>query len=96
MRLLVVLVALVGVGGCLEVDSPDGTLQCSLVPERACPEGFYCLASDNSCWRVGHFPEDMATPAHFQPGPGDDLSIPSDDLSQPDDGGTMDDLSQTD
>ncbi|MGZ3426350.1 MAG: hypothetical protein ACXVCV_06855 [Polyangia bacterium] len=91
MRLLVLAVALVGFAGCLEVDSPDGTLQCSTVPKRACPEGFYCLAADNTCWRVGDYPEDMATPTHWQPGPGDDLSIAPDDLSQPDDGGSQSD-----
>ena len=102
MRLLVLVVALVGFAGCLEVDSPDGTLVCSTVPKRACPEGFYCLAGDNTCWRLGHFPEDMAIPQHFQPGggPGDDLSLPvtPDDLSMStDDGGTTpDDLSDTD
>lgn len=97
MRLFVLAVVL-GFAGCLEVDSPDGTLFCSSVPHRACPEGFYCLAGDNTCWRDGHFPEDMATPQHFQPGPGDDLSIPVlDDMTMPDDGGTTpDDLSPTD
>jgi len=99
MRLLVTLVALVGFAGCLDVDSPDGTLFCSNGVGRACPQGFYCLAADNTCWRDGHFPEDMATPQRFQPGggPGDDLSIVPDDLSMTDDGGTTpDDLSQTD
>jgi hypothetical protein len=98
MRLLVLVVALFGSAGCLAVDSPDGTLVCSPVPKRACPEGFYCLAADNTCWRYGHFPGDMALPFHFQPGPGEDMSIPMspDDLSTNDDSGPPADLSQTD
>jgi len=90
--------------GCLGVDAPDGAIICNDNPMRACPEGFYCLASSNKCWRFGHFPEDMAEPGHFNPGgPPDDLSVPvgddlgTDDLGVPDDLTTLpDDLSQTD
>jgi hypothetical protein len=83
-----------GSSGCLGVDSPDGALICNNdTPERACPQGFYCLAPDNHCWRYGHFPEDMASPGRWNPGgPPDDLSVPlGDDLSP-----GPDDLSQTD
>lgn len=100
MRLLVVALTLVGFAGCLQIDSPDGTLICSAVPKRPCPEGFYCFAGDNTCWRFGHYPGDMALPQHFQPNPPpDDLSVPiiGDDLGT-DDGGTMTpaDLSNSD
>jgi hypothetical protein len=96
MRLLLLLV-LVGIGGCLQVDSPDGTLFCSPVPKRACPEGFYCLPGDNTCWRIGHYPNDMARPQHFQPGGPEDMSVAlPDDLSTTDDLSTADDLSQSD
>ena len=99
MRWFVLAVVLVGFSGCLEVDSPDGALFCSTVARRACPEGFYCLAGDNTCWRIGHYPSDMATPQRFQPGgPTDDMSIPTgDDLSTGGDAAiTPDDLSQSD
>jgi hypothetical protein len=78
MRYLAVALFLFGFAGCLSVDSPDGALTCSEVPMRACPEGFYCLASSNKCWRDGHFPADMAAPMRFIPGGGGprDLSIP--------------------
>jgi len=54
MRWLVLALSLVGAGGCLQIDSPDGSLICSTVPGRACPEGFYC-GGDNRCYR-GHSP----------------------------------------
>jgi hypothetical protein len=83
--------------GCLGIDATDGALICSDNPLRQCPQGFYCLASSNHCWRYGHFPEDMAEPGQFNPGgPPDDLSVPvSDDLGT-DDSGVPADLSQTD
>jgi hypothetical protein len=92
MRLLLLALFAFGFAGCLGVDSPDGSLICADDPKRPCPEGFYCLASSNHCWRYGHFPEDMAEPGHFNPGgPGEDMSVPiENDLSTPDD------LSQTD
>jgi hypothetical protein len=97
MRFVALVVALVGFGGCLELDSPDGALKCSTVPQRACPEGFYCLAGDNTCWRYGHFPEDMAESSSFFPGGPDDMSVPLvDDLSTGLDSGTPDDLTSND
>jgi len=101
MRLLQLFVFGVGFAlafsGCLGVDSPDGALICNDNALRACPEGFYCLASSNRCWRYGHFPEDMAEPGHFNPGgPPDDLSVPVDDDLGTDDLGVPDDLSQSD
>ena len=99
MRLLVLAVAifvsglLFGVGGCLAIDTPDGALKCSTVPQRACPEGFYCLADSNTCWRYGKFPADMAEPGGFFPGGDQDMSVPvGDDLSM----SSPDDLSSTD
>ncbi len=44
-------------GGCLEVDAPDGLLQCSPVPGRACPEGYYCEQGSMTCWRLGESPD---------------------------------------
>ncbi|HWE27593.1 MAG TPA: hypothetical protein VHB97_06290 [Polyangia bacterium] len=94
MRYLAVALFVVGLGGCLAVDSPDGALTCSMVPQRACPQGFYCLASTNTCWRDGHFPADMAVPdAFFIPPAPDDLSFPGFDFSMI---APPDDLSQTD
>lgn len=86
--------------GCLGVDSPDGALRCSEVAQRACPEGFYCLASDNTCWRFGHFP-DMGVIVPPMVGPQPDFSFPvGEDMTAPLDGGTdalpPDDLLQTD
>ena len=68
MRLFAVALFVFAFAGCLDIDSPDGALKCSDVPKRACPQGFYCLASSDTCWRDGHFPADMADPAHFNPG----------------------------
>ncbi len=103
MRWFALAVALFGFAGCLQIDSPDGSLACSDVPGRACPEGFYCLATDNRCWRDGHFPSDMADPGVFMFGPGDDLSIPVEndmteglDSSLPPDLSSSDGLSPTD
>ncbi len=103
MRWLVAFVALASFGGCLSLDAPDGALLCSTNPKRLCPVGFYCLAGDNTCWRDGHFPADMAQPTQSFPGGGeDDLSLPLDDLSPafdlgaPDDQSSNDDLLQTD
>jgi hypothetical protein len=50
--------------GCLQVQTPDGALVCSMVPGRACPHGYYC-APDNTCWHDGHpFVQfDMSIPA---------------------------------
>ena len=80
---LVALVALSSTSGCLDIETNDGALSCSSVPKRACPEGWYCLAPDNKCWRDGHFPEDMAEPGSFQPGgPEADMSVPlGDDMT---------------
>jgi hypothetical protein len=99
MRLLLVSLFALGMSGCLSVDTPDGSLTCSDDATRACPEGFYCLAPSNRCWRYGHFPEDMAEPGHFMPGgPAEDMSIPVENDLAGDDSGmsTPDDLSQTD
>lgn len=85
---------LLAFAGCLGVDSPDGALRCSDVPQRACPEGFYCLASNNTCWRFGHFP-DMGVIVPPMVGPQSDFSFPVEDMSMALDGGT-DDLLQTD
>ena len=69
-----------GSSGCLVLDAPDGELQCSEVPKRACPQGYYCLMPDRRCWRDGHFPADLAMPSTFPDGP-EDMSIPvGDDL----------------
>ena len=78
--------------GCLGVDSPDGALRCSDVPKRACPEGFYCFAGDNTCWRYGHYPDlGVVTPPVL--GQDFDFSIPiEDDMSAGLDGGVPDDL----
>ncbi len=98
MRLLVVAAALFAVAGCLDVDSPDGTLLCSSSPSRPCPSGFYCLQPDNTCWRDGHYPGDMAEPVQILPPPppsgGElDMSIPvEDDLAVP----PLADLASTD
>ncbi len=67
--------------GCLGVDSPDGALKCSDVAQRACPAGFYCLATDDTCWRFGHYP-DMGVIVPPKAGPQLDFSFPvEDDLS---------------
>ncbi len=78
--------------GCLGVDSPDGALKCSDVPKRACPEGFYCFAGDDTCWRYGHYPDlGVVMPPTVQPQ--DDLSVPvGDDMSGGLDGAAPDDL----
>ena len=82
--------------GCLGVDTPDGSLKCSDVPQRACPAGFYCLATDNTCWRFGHFP-DMGVIVPPMVGPQLDFSFPvENDLSGGSDAGPPDDLLQTD
>jgi hypothetical protein len=98
MRWLVVFFALVGIGfsGCLVLDAPDGELMCSTVAKRACPAGYYCLAGDNTCWRYGDFPADMAEPMPFSPGGPDDLSVEMDDLSPPADMTPNADLLETD
>ena len=98
MRWFALGVVLFGVAGCLAVDSPNGSLFCSDVPGRACPEGFYCLSPDNKCWRIGEFPGDMADPIHFVTGGGDDMSVPfePDDLSASDDLSPPNDLTDTD
>lgn len=94
MRLFLVALFAFAFVGCLDIDSPDGALKCSDVPKRACPEGFYCLAADNTCWRYGHFPNDMADPFHFNPGGPDDMSIPVEaDMTADDAGMSVDDLS---
>ena len=96
MRWLALLVV-IAFGGCLQIDSADGALKCSPVAQRACPEGFYCLATSNTCWRYGHFPEDMARPGGFFPGGDEDMSIPiGDDLSTELDLSAPDDLTSTD
>ena len=88
--------------GCLAIDSPDGALHCSDVPKRACPAGFYCLASDNTCWRDGHYPDFGVVIPPQGGGPELDFSFAvEDDLSIIDAGVTdgqtpPDDLSQTD
>ena len=94
MRLLALAVALFSSAGCLEVDSPDGSLLCSTVPKRACPEGYYCLAADHTCWRYGHFPADLAEPIEILPNA--DLSMPLDLSLIGDSGAAPDDLSPTD
>lgn len=99
--LLVTVVALGSTSGCLDIDTPDGVLRCSAVPKRPCPQGWYCLAADNTCWRDGHFPPDMAEPVSIFPGGDDDMSVPLDDMSaldsgMPDDLSPNDDLLQTD
>lgn len=85
MRLFAVAALLFAVAGCLDVDSPDGTLLCSSAPGRPCPSGFYCLQPNNTCWRYGHFPNDMARPIELvPPGGGEDMSVPvEEDLSMP-------------
>lgn len=96
MRSVAVLAFLVfAFAGCLGVDSPDGSLRCSDVAQRPCPEGFYCLASDNTCWRFGHFPDmGVVTPPNV--GPALDFSFPvENDMTATLDGGA-DDLLQTD
>jgi hypothetical protein len=102
MRFLALAVALFGFAGCLSASSPDGGLHCSDVPSRACPEGFYCLATTNTCWRYGHFP-DMTGEGQFIPSdedmsvpPEEDLAMSVDDLSSVDDAGLPADLSQSD
>ena len=95
MRLLVLAILTLGFAGCLSIDTPDGSLICADDPKRPCPEGFYCLAGANRCYRYGHFPADMADSTPFHPGgPPEDMSIPieNDDLSM-DDSGVPDDLS---
>jgi hypothetical protein len=89
---------LYGFAGCLKLDTPDGALKCSTVKGRACPEGWYCLQPDNTCWRNGHYPADMAQPNPFFPGgPGDDMSVPADDdMATGADLMSVDDLAETD
>ena len=98
MRWFALVLCVFAVAGCLDIDSPDGALKCSDVPKRACPEGVDCLASRDTCWRYGHFPDDMAEPGRFIPGGPDDMSIPvADDMTSTDDAATSPaDLSQTD
>jgi hypothetical protein len=78
--------------GCLESDAPDGTLTCSTVPGRLCPQNYYC-APDHTCWHNGDpfkMAPDFAFP-FFNPGPPDDLSVPIDngDMAIPIFGGDM-------
>ena len=73
---LVALVALFVSASCLRLDAPDGALSCSDDAKRLCPAGYYCLAGDDTCWRVGHFPDDMAEPQPFIPG--EDQGVPQD------------------
>jgi hypothetical protein len=87
MRLLLVAAALFCAAGCLDVDSQDGTLICNqMVPGRPCPSGFYCLQPNNTCWRLGHYPRDMAEPINIVPpggGGGEDMSVPvEEDMAQ--------------
>lgn len=95
MRSLVVAALLLVAGGCLDVDSADGTLTCSTVPGRACPRGFYCAWNDK-CYRDG----DPAPTPELPPRPVEpvDMSAPvPDDLSSPPDLTTStDDLSSSD
>lgn len=51
-------------GGCLDIDSEDGTLVCSTVPGRACPQGWYCAWNDR-CYRDG----DSAPMPDLEPAP---------------------------
>jgi hypothetical protein len=50
-------------GGCLQNEAHDGVLTCSTVPGRACPMGYYCETSSNTCWHDGDLP-DMAMPTY--------------------------------
>ena len=102
MRSLVVLAFVVfAAGGCLSADAPDGALKCSDVPKRACPEGYYCLAGDNTCWHDGHYPDfGVVEPPQIGP-PEPDFSVAlGDDMSVVDGGGEdaapPADLSQSD
>lgn len=96
MRSLVVAALLLVAGGCLDVDSADGTLTCSAVPGRACPRGFYCAWNDK-CYRDGDpapTPDLAARPVEpfdFSAPAGDDLSTPADMTMS-----TGDDLSSSD
>lgn len=94
MRSLVVLAFFAfATAGCLGVGSPDGALKCADNPDRVCPEGFYCFAGDNTCWRDGHFP-DLGFPPPPVEQPSFDFSVPVDDMSV--DAGVSDDLSPPD
>ena len=80
MRLFATAALLLAVAGCLDITSPDGTLTCSDVPDRACPHGFYCLGADHTCWREGHWP-DMSGPHDFASPPFPVLDLSVRDLS---------------
>ncbi|HEX8951496.1 MAG TPA: hypothetical protein VF945_06605 [Polyangia bacterium] len=97
MRSVVLVLAIfsLAVAGCLGVDTPDGSLKCADVPQRACPEGFYCYAQDNTCWRFGHFPDlGIVTPPRLPPETDMSMPVPDDMTGGLDGGG--DDLLQTD
>jgi hypothetical protein len=76
MRVVALLALIFSASGCLDVDALDGTIICSAVTGRECPRGYYCLQPNNTCWRNGHAPVDMARPR-----PPVDLAVPRDDLS---------------
>ncbi|MDB4967724.1 MAG: hypothetical protein JWN44_3413 [Myxococcales bacterium] len=82
--LLVLSLASFGVAGCLEIDAVDGTLICSNVPNRACPEGFYC-APNNTCWRDGHPFLDMSNVNDMSVPPFKPADLSSPDLAEPTD-----------
>ena len=57
---------LVAALACAECSDPrygDGHLACATTSDtaRACPEGFYCAATDQKCWRTGTGP-DLGSP----------------------------------
>lgn len=79
---------LLGVGGCLRTEPPDGALRCREEAPR-CPQGFAC-APDGTCWRDGRYmsvdmavevggPPDLATTEVTLETP--DASIPAPALS---------------
>lgn len=86
MRAFALAALLLAAGGCLDIDTPDGTLTCNTESPRQCPHHFYC-AWNNRCYRDGHPappPMDMSVRDAADDLSSPDLSMPA-DLHAPDD-----------
>ena len=92
MRAIALAAVILLAGGCLEINSPDGTIECRDAPTRQCPHRFYC-AWNNRCYRDGHpapptddlgapdlpmWPDLSAVPRDLSVPDHDDLAMPAD------------------